>query len=63
MGFYNDRILPHVINLLMRNRDLRPYRERVISRAQGRVLATRQASCSVQAKNVRTSICRGNHRR
>jgi ubiquinone/menaquinone biosynthesis C-methylase UbiE len=38
MGFYNDRILPHVINLAMRNRELGPYRERVLSQAQGRVL-------------------------
>jgi ubiquinone/menaquinone biosynthesis C-methylase UbiE len=38
MGFYDDRILPHVINLAMRNRELRPYRERVISAAEGRVL-------------------------
>lgn len=38
MSFYNDRILPHVINLAMRNRELRPYRERVLSRARGRVL-------------------------
>jgi ubiquinone/menaquinone biosynthesis C-methylase UbiE len=38
MSFYNDRILPHVINLAMRNRELDPYRERVISQAHGRVL-------------------------
>lgn len=38
MGFYDDRILPHVINLAMRNRELRPYRERVLSSARGRVL-------------------------
>jgi len=38
MSFYNDRILPHVINLAMRNRELSPYRERVISQAHGRVL-------------------------
>jgi ubiquinone/menaquinone biosynthesis C-methylase UbiE len=38
MGFYDDRILPYVINLAMRNRELRPYRERVISAAEGRVL-------------------------
>jgi ubiquinone/menaquinone biosynthesis C-methylase UbiE len=38
MGFYNDRVLPHVINLSMRNRELRPYRERVIAHASGRVL-------------------------
>lgn len=38
MGFYDDRILPHLIDLSMRNRELRPYRERVLSQAAGRVL-------------------------
>ena len=38
MGFYQDRILPHLINLAMRNRRLVPYRARVISGAEGRVL-------------------------
>ena len=38
MGFYQDRILPHLINLAMRNRDLVPYRERALSAAEGRVL-------------------------
>ena len=38
MGLYNDHILPHVINLSMSNRELRQYRQRVISRAEGRVL-------------------------
>jgi ubiquinone/menaquinone biosynthesis C-methylase UbiE len=38
MSFYDDHILPHVINLAMRNRELRPYRERVLSQAHGRVL-------------------------
>jgi ubiquinone/menaquinone biosynthesis C-methylase UbiE len=38
MSFYNDYILPHVINLAMRNRELDPYRRRVVSQAQGRVL-------------------------
>ena len=38
MGFYVNRILPHVINLAMRNRELLPYRERVLSFARGRVL-------------------------
>src|SRR5207248_500711 len=31
-------ILPHIVNLSMRNRHLLPYRERVISAAEGRVL-------------------------
>ncbi len=38
MSFYNEHILPHVINLAMRNRELRPYRERVLAQATGRVL-------------------------
>jgi ubiquinone/menaquinone biosynthesis C-methylase UbiE len=38
MGFYQDWILPHLVNLSMRNRRLVPYRERVISAAAGRVL-------------------------
>lgn len=38
MSFYNDHILPHVINFAMRNRELRPYRERVLTQAHGRVL-------------------------
>lgn len=38
MSFYGDRILPHVINLAMRNRELRPYRERALATAHGRVL-------------------------
>jgi ubiquinone/menaquinone biosynthesis C-methylase UbiE len=38
VSFYNDRILPHVINLAMRNRELKSYRERVVSQAYGRVL-------------------------
>jgi hypothetical protein len=29
MGIYTDRILPHLINLSMRNREFLPYRERV----------------------------------
>jgi len=36
--FYEEYILPHLVNLTMRNRYLKPYRERVISAAQGRVL-------------------------
>src|SRR5262249_435879 len=38
MGFYEDRIVPHLVNLAMRNRHLLPYRERVISAAGGRGL-------------------------
>lgn len=38
MSFYEDHVLPHVINLAMRNRYLLPYRERTISAAEGRVL-------------------------
>ncbi len=38
MSFYGERILPHVIKLAMRNRQLTPYRERVAAAARGRVL-------------------------
>ena len=38
MSFYSDHILPHVINLAMRNRELLPYRKRALSRAHSRVL-------------------------
>jgi ubiquinone/menaquinone biosynthesis C-methylase UbiE len=38
MGFYADRIVPHLVNLSMRNRRLAPYRERILSQAEGRVL-------------------------
>lgn len=38
MGVYNDVILPKLCDLAMRNERLRPYRERVIGAAEGRVL-------------------------
>lgn len=38
MGFYNDRILPFLIHLSMRQRQLAAYRSRVIPAATGRVL-------------------------
>jgi ubiquinone/menaquinone biosynthesis C-methylase UbiE len=38
MGFYRDHVVPHLVNLAMRNRDLVPYRQRVVSAARGRVL-------------------------
>jgi ubiquinone/menaquinone biosynthesis C-methylase UbiE len=38
MGFYQDHIVPYLINLAMRQRMLVPYRERVLADAQGRVL-------------------------
>lgn len=38
MGFYQDRILPHLIHLSMRQRNLAGYRSRVIPAAEGRVL-------------------------
>lgn len=38
MGFYNDVILPRLCDLAMRNKDMLPYRERVIGGAEGRVL-------------------------
>jgi ubiquinone/menaquinone biosynthesis C-methylase UbiE len=38
MAFYHDVVLPRICDLAMRNRRLRPYRERVVSAAEGRVL-------------------------
>jgi ubiquinone/menaquinone biosynthesis C-methylase UbiE len=38
MGFYQDQILPHVIDLAMRQRNLAAYRSRVVPAAEGRVL-------------------------
>lgn len=38
MGFYQDRIVPHLVNLAMRNHQLAPYRERIVAQAEGRVL-------------------------
>jgi ubiquinone/menaquinone biosynthesis C-methylase UbiE len=38
MGFYSDIILPRLCDLAMRNKQLMPFRERVIGAAEGRVL-------------------------
>jgi ubiquinone/menaquinone biosynthesis C-methylase UbiE len=38
MGFYQQHIVPHLINLAMNQQKLAPYRERVVSAAEGRVL-------------------------
>lgn len=38
MGLYRDHVLPHITNLSMRNRENLPYRRRVTSAAEGRVL-------------------------
>jgi ubiquinone/menaquinone biosynthesis C-methylase UbiE len=38
MGFYRNLILPRLCDLSMRNKRLRPYRERIIGAAEGRVL-------------------------
>src|SRR3546814_20398598 len=38
MSCYDDRILPHLTHLAMRNRTLLPYLERVLLGAEGRVL-------------------------
>ena len=38
MGFYNEVVLPWLIDLAMRKEDLVGYRQRVIGAAQGRVL-------------------------
>jgi hypothetical protein len=38
MGFYNNVVLPRLCDLATRNKDMVPYRERVIGAAEGRVL-------------------------
>jgi hypothetical protein len=38
LGFYAEWILPALIDLSMRNKRLRPYRERTAGAAEGRVL-------------------------
>jgi ubiquinone/menaquinone biosynthesis C-methylase UbiE len=38
MGLYHDRVLPCLIHLTMRQQNLVPYRQRVISAAEGRIL-------------------------
>jgi ubiquinone/menaquinone biosynthesis C-methylase UbiE len=38
MGFYQDQIVPLLINLSMRQKNLVPYRNRVVPAAEGRVL-------------------------
>lgn len=38
MGIYNRFILPHVIELAMRQKNFAPFRERVVGAAPGRVL-------------------------
>jgi hypothetical protein len=37
MGFYQDRIVAHLVNLAMRNNELAPYRERTMALAEARV--------------------------
>jgi ubiquinone/menaquinone biosynthesis C-methylase UbiE len=38
MGLYNDQILPHLINRVMRHQRHEPYRRRLMALARGRVL-------------------------
>jgi ubiquinone/menaquinone biosynthesis C-methylase UbiE len=38
MGVYQDRVVPYLVNLAMSNRELVPYRRRVLAGAEGRVL-------------------------
>jgi len=38
MGFYQDRIVPHLVQLSMRQEVLTPYRQRLVPEAEGRVL-------------------------
>ena len=38
MGFYQEQIVPRLTNLSMRQKNLTPYRDRIVSAAAGRVL-------------------------
>jgi ubiquinone/menaquinone biosynthesis C-methylase UbiE len=38
VSFYADRVLPHLLNLAMRHKELAAYRQRVVPAARGRVL-------------------------
>jgi ubiquinone/menaquinone biosynthesis C-methylase UbiE len=38
VGLYNDRIVPHLVRMSMRQPTLTPYRQRAMSAAEGRVL-------------------------
>ncbi len=38
MSFYNDRVLPHLLSLAMRNKDLEAYRRRLVPAAEGRAI-------------------------
>src|ERR1043166_82399 len=38
MGFYDDHIVPHLVNLSMRNSQLAPYRQRTLAQAAVLVL-------------------------
>lgn len=38
MSFYSEKLLPHLLDLAMRNRDLAAYRQRLVPSARGRVL-------------------------
>jgi hypothetical protein len=44
MGFYQDQIVPLLINLAMRRQDLAAYRSRIVPAAEGRVLEIRIGS-------------------
>jgi ubiquinone/menaquinone biosynthesis C-methylase UbiE len=38
VGFYEDRILPRLVHMSMRQPTLTPYRQRIVAAAEGRVL-------------------------
>jgi ubiquinone/menaquinone biosynthesis C-methylase UbiE len=38
MGFFQERIVPHLVNLSMQNSRVAPYRERILAQAEGRAL-------------------------
>jgi hypothetical protein len=60
MAFYQERIIPWLIHLSMRQRILAPYRDRVVSSARGRVLEVRYRARSQSALLCQRSD--GDHR-
>jgi hypothetical protein len=48
MGFCQEWIVPPLIDLSMRNKRLRPYRERVAGAAEGRISTSASAPACVE---------------
>jgi hypothetical protein len=57
MGFYYDHIVPHLVNLALRNRLLKAYRERIVGLAEGRVLEIGIGSGMSQQAQAAAVVC------